>query len=139
MKSTIIHLLPLKLILIGLILIGFGTGSVSDMHAQSHVNDSFLSVPNGPYVSVQTAIDRLETQCKILKGQLEVLDPATSTYRTVEAKYDYYSTILQALYDGKTVKESLVTGLTALLNDRYNVFTKQEKDQIKQESISLLS
>ena len=139
MKSTFLPFLTLKPLKVSLILVGLWVLFTPALQAQSQVNDNFLTVPNGPYVSVQTAIDRLETQCKVLKGQLEVLDPATNTYKTVEAKYDYYSAILQALYDGKTVKESIVACLTALLADRYGFFTKQEKQQIKQETIALLS
>ncbi len=139
MKSTFTNLLTFKPVFLCLIMVGLYVVSLPTLQAQSHVNDNFLSVPSGPYVSTQTAIDRVETQCKILKGQLEVLDPSSNTYRTVEAKYEFYSLILNDLYDGKTVQESLVTGLTSLLADRYAFFTKQEKLQLKQEAIALLS
>lgn len=140
MKSTISNLLTFKPMLICLIMVGLYVVSAPTLQAQSsNINDNFLTVPNGPYVSVSVAISRLEDQCATLKGQMEVLNPNSNEYKAALGKYDFYSAILTPLYEGKSVKESLVIGLQLLLTDSYGTLTKQEKQQLKQGAITLLS
>lgn len=140
MKSTITNFLTFKPMLICLIMVGLYVVSAPTLQAQSsNVNDNFLTVPAGPYVSASTAITRLEDQCAALKGQMEVLNPNSNEYKAVLGKYDFYSAILTPLYEGKAVSESLVIGLKLLLTDSYGSYTKQQKQQLKQDAISLLT
>jgi len=140
MKNTITNLLALKPMLICLIMVGLYVVSAPTLQAQtSSFGDTFLTVPSGPYVSASTAITRLEDQCTAFKGQLEIFNPASNEYKTALDKYNFYSAILTPLYDGKTVQESLVAGLTLLQTDSYGTYTRQQKQQMKQDAISLLT
>ncbi len=140
MKSTFTNLFTLKPILICLIMVGLYVVSSPTLQAQSsHVNDDFTTVPNGPYVSSSTAITRLEDQCTTLKSQLEIYNTSSLEYKLALAKYDFFSAILVPLYEGKSVKESLVIGLGFLTTDAAGNLSKQKRQEFKEEAISLLT
>jgi hypothetical protein len=141
MKSTFTNLFAFKPILICLIMVGLYVVSTSTLQAQStKVNDSFTTVPDVSYVSPSTAIILLDEQNTSLKLQLQIYNSSSLEYKLANAKFQFFMTILQALYDGKGTKESLVIGLGYLTTDASgNTLSKQKMQEYKDEAISLLT
>ncbi len=140
MKSTFTDLFTFKPILICLIMVGLYVVSAPTLQAQStQTNFGFTSVPAGSYVSTSTAITRLEDQNASLKNQLEIYNSSSLEYKVALAKYQFFSVILQALYDGKETKESLEIGLGFLTTDAAGILSKAKKQEFKDEAISLLT
>jgi hypothetical protein len=140
MKSTFTDLFTFKPILICLIMVGLYVVSAPTLQAQStKVNDDFTTVPAGPYVSPSTAIIRLEEQNATLKNQLEIYNSSSLEYKYALAKYQFFSAILQPLYEGKGTKESLELGLGFLTTDAAGTLPKAKKQEFKDEAISLLT
>ena len=75
-------------------------------------------VPKGNFVSVQTAIERLQNAIAGLKGQLAQFAEGTAPYDAALLRYTYFTEILTNLNNGRTVAESIsisVGRITAVL------------------------
>ena len=105
------HYISSKLVLIGLVL-GFFILAPAASDAQTVITEQ-------NYVSVPTAIERLEAESSALKSQLETLVPGTAAYRMAIWKYDLFSAVLNNLYEGKTVGKSTEEGLRIYTTDVY--------------------
>lgn len=108
----------------------------SQVKAQT-TNDLF-SVPNVTFVSNQAAIPMVEAKIVTLKSQYEVLIHGSQAYNENEAKYAFYSIILQKLNDGKTTKESLEAALPFFGTDAASAMSRTTMLATKQEAINLL-
>jgi hypothetical protein len=138
MKSTLSAVLSFRLAIVGLVFAGMFLLAPSALKAQTSAVANFHSVPSGPYVTAPVAITRVEAQILWIKGQYEILDPASQDYRNNEAKYAFYTAILNQLNDGKTVAESIEAALTVFDTDAVGVLPKGKKEEYKQEAINLL-
>ena len=136
MKSTVLNLVSLKLAIAGMILTGLFLFAPSQAQAQTF-ND-FYAAPNGPYTTPANAITRVEAKILTIKGLYEILDPHSQEYKNNAVKYSFYDAILAKLQAGKTVKESLETGLQVFSLDSSGDLSKGKREEYKQEAIYLL-
>lgn len=113
MKNTVLSLLSSKLALVSFVMAGLFLLLPGYMQAQAQTNQS------NQYVSVAVAKQRLETETATLKGQIEFLDPGTAEYRTAIWKYDLFDAVLNHLYEGKSVPQSVDEGLKIYGTDPY--------------------
>ncbi|MEP6646461.1 MAG: hypothetical protein ABJC12_05185 [Saprospiraceae bacterium] len=133
MKNTF---LSVKMAAASFILMGLFLLVSSQVKAQT-TNDLF-SVPNVTFVSNQAAIPMVEAKIVTLKSQYEVLIHGSQAYNENEAKYAFYSIILQKLNDGKTTKESLEAALPFFGTDAASAMSRTTMLATKQEAINLL-
>lgn len=138
MKSKVSAILSFRLAIVSLIFAGLFLFAPSSMKAQTSAVANFHSVPAGNYVTTDVAITRVEAQVLWLKGQFEILDPASQDYRNNEIKYAFYSTILSNLHDGKTVAQSIESALQIFDTDAIGQLPKGKKEEYKQDAINLL-
>jgi len=138
MKSKVSAILSFRLAIVSLIFAGLFLFAPSTMKAQSTAVANFHSVPPVAYVTPAVAITRVEGQILWLKGQYEVLDPNSQEYRNNEAKYAFYTAILNNLNDGKTVAQSIESALLVFDTDAVGVLPKGKKEEYKQDAINLL-
>ncbi len=121
MKNTVLILLSSKMALVSLLVVGMFLFAPDKAQAQSTTNMANV------YVSPPTAISRLETEAKGLKGQLEVLAPGTASFQIVLWKYELYDAVLNHLYLGKTVAQSIELGLNIYATDAYADMPESQK------------
>jgi hypothetical protein len=136
MKSSVLNLLSMKLALAGFVFAGLFLLAPTQTKAQS--TKDFYIVPDIPYVTPAIAITRVETKCKSIKSQYEVLDHNSQAYTDNDIKYSFYSAVLKKLYDGKGVKESLEAGLPVFGIDASAALTKGKSEEYKNEAVNLL-
>lgn len=138
MKSKVSAILSFRLAIVSLIFAGLFLFAPSTMKAQSSAVANFHSVPAVAYVTPAVAITRIEAQVLWVKGQYEVLDPASQAYRNNEIKYAFYTAILNNLNDGKSVEESIVAALYVFDSDSVGTLPKGKKEEYKEDAINLL-
>jgi hypothetical protein len=140
MKSLFSGSMALRPLIFFLLVGGLSMLLPSSVYAQSQTtNNDFLSLPAGPYVTSDQAISLLEGQCSELKEILSGLNSSSQAFKIAAAKYGFFSHILDALLEGKTVQESLLNGLQ-LLNSKDNVdLPKGMTNEFKAEAIDLLT
>jgi hypothetical protein len=138
MKSKVSAILSFRLAIVSLIFAGLFLFAPSTMEAQTSAVANFHSVPAGNYVTPAVAITRIETQILWLKGQYEVLDPASQAYRNNEIKYAFYTAIMNNLNDGKSVAESIESALHVFDTDAVGTLPKGKKEEYKDDAINLL-
>ncbi|MEO6131393.1 MAG: hypothetical protein ABIQ02_06065 [Saprospiraceae bacterium] len=136
MKNTVLKLLSVRLALASFILAGLFLLAPSQVKAQT-TNDLF-SVPNVTFVSTQEAIPIVEAKILTIKSQYEVLTEGTQAYADNEIKYAFYDIILQQLYAGKTVRESLETALPYFGTDAAGAMSRTTMLATRTEAINLL-
>lgn len=113
MKNTVLSLLSSKLALVGFVMAGLFLLLPGYIQAQADANQS------NQYVTVAVAKERLETETIALKGQIELLVPGTAAYRSAIWKYDLFDAVLNHLYEGKGVPQSVEEGLKIYGTDPY--------------------
>ncbi len=116
MKNTVLNVLSSKLALVSFLLMGLFLLAPDKAQAQTqltHLNAA------SEYVSAAIAISRLEAETSALKSEIELLTPGTFAYKSAIWKYDLFSTVLNYLYEGKTVVESIQLGLKIYGTDVY--------------------
>ena len=139
MKSTCTKGFSLTLTFVSLMMVGLLTLTPSQSAvAQSNVVQDFDFVPSGPYVAPNVALIRVENQIEVLKPQFDNLTPHTQDYRNLEAKVDFYLSILKSLEGGETVQASIKTALTVLVSDAHETLPKPLRQEYKDEAIQLL-
>jgi hypothetical protein len=138
MKSKVSAILTFRLAVVSLIFAGLFLFAPSDMKAQTSAVANFHSVPAGNYLAPAEAILKLEAQVLWIKGQFEVLDPASQEYKNNEVKYAFYTAILSSLQDGRTVVESIESALRIFDTDAVGQLPKGKKEEYKQDAINLL-
>lgn len=139
MKSKMSKILSFKPILICLIMAGFYFVSPTQIQAQSAISSNFYIAPAGPYVDPATAINRLEEQLVSLKGQMEFYNSSSQEWKLVNAKFNFFNTINQALVEGRPVQISIEEGLKAFgSSEMSSGLPKGKKEEYKLEVINLL-
>ncbi len=138
MKSKVSAILSFRLAIVSLIFAGLFLFAPSTIKAQSTAVANFHSVPAGTYVTPEVAITRIENQILWLKGQYEVLDPASQAYRNNEIKYAFYTAIFNNLKDGKTVEQSIEAALFVFDTDAIGTLPKGRKEEYKDDAVNLL-
>lgn len=95
-------------------------------------------VPNGPFVSVEVAKERLIDAMKLLKTTMSQHTEGTGPYNAALRTLKYYSYILENLEAGKGVADSIVEGIGAIHNSINDGVTPEEIMIEKNAAISLL-
>ena len=133
MKSVI-----LRIALFGFLFAGLSFFNSQDgLKAQTTTNQDVFSQPTGNFVDHGTAEARLETRLVILKTQLQNLTEGTLAYQSVYAQFSFYDTILQSVYEGKTIPQSIVDGLRSAARDEFGL-SKSTLLTYRLEAINLL-
>lgn len=114
MKNMVVKILSSRLMLVSFVLAALFLVAPDSVQAQSNTNEA------SHYVSPAVAIERLELEASVLKGQIELLVPGTAAYRIALWKYDLYDAVLNYLYEGKSVDFSANMGLKIYAADPYN-------------------
>jgi len=128
----------LRIALFGFLLAGLSAfSSTGQLNAQTTTNQDLYSLPTGTFVSTPLARQLLDTKIVTLKNQLLGLTEGTAAYQEVWVQYNYYSTILTSVNDGKTVQQSIVDGLRAVSVDAY-ALPRTTILQYRTEAINLL-
>lgn len=129
--------LSLNLTLVSLVLIGLSTLlPINDIRSQGQ--ELVLSVPSGPYVTIDEAIIRVETKIEEIKPQFDNLIPGTQEYRDLQAEVDFYVSILENLNSGHSVQAAIEAGLQILNSDAHSTVSKEKRYEFRQEAIDLL-
>lgn len=113
MKNTLSRLISFRLAISCLLMMGLYLVVPSEANAQLQMN------AGTKYVSASKAIERLELKTSSLKGQIEPLTSGTLEYLTAVWKYELYDAVLNHLYLGKTVEQSVADGSAIYLSDAY--------------------
>ncbi|HZV68536.1 MAG TPA: hypothetical protein VFG10_03300 [Saprospiraceae bacterium] len=136
MKNTVSNVMSIKLALAGFILACLFLFAPS--HIQAQTTNEMFSVPSGPYVTPAVAKTRVEAKGMELKNNYSILTHGSQAYNDNVIKHAFYSIILDKLNEGKTVKESLETGLKYFGTDAASTFTRQNMSATRLEAINLL-
>ena len=141
MKNLVLKFMRLKLVVFGFILTGFTVLSFSELQAQTFTSHN--GGPQGAFVDVYTAIDRLEAELASIKFLLSNLHPNSQAYRELNAKYLFYDKIREILADSKTFDSARVALVVKevgsfLHSDAYGGLSKTLILQLKQDVTLLL-
>ena len=133
----------MKLIVLGILFTGLSVFSTADVHAQTQQLDPMYSVPSGNFVDAATAIFRLEADMESIKFFLSQLNPNSSQFRELEAKYVYYDNIRMILTEGKGSHSSdtaaaIAGGMRIYAQEGYETLNKTLKLQYRENAIQLL-
>jgi hypothetical protein len=141
MKNIVWKLTRVRLVVLSFLLTGLSVFSFSSLQAQSAIATN--AVPQGNFVDGQTAILRLEAELESIQVLLESLNPNSQAYRTLNAKFIFFTSVMEALISAKaespaTVAVTISEVGSTLGNDAYGNLSKTVIQQLKQEIIELL-
>ena len=133
----------MKLIVLGLLFSGLAVFSTTDMQAQGYELEPLYSVPPGNFVDSPTAIARLEADLESLKVLMSQLNPNSSQYRDMAAKYAFYDEIRIILVDdngshASPTAQAIAGGARIYTMEAYHMISKNLKMQYREEAIDLL-
>jgi hypothetical protein len=142
MKNAILSFLRMKLIVLGLLFTGLAVFSPNDMQAQGYELDPLYSVPSGNFVEPNIAIGRLEADLESLKVLMSQLNPNSSQYRDMAAKYAYYDEIRIILVEDSSshnpTAQAIASGARIYTMEAYHMISKNLKTQYREDAIDLL-
>lgn len=75
---------------------------------------AILAPPTGNFVSVPVAIDRLIAAMTTQKEIMEQNNPGAPAYISAARRVKFYTAVLESLYGGKGVAESIQSGVPAI-------------------------
>lgn len=114
-------------------------GSTNSSVSVPNPQKMLFQVPQGNFVSVAVAQDRLLNAITALKGQLAQYAQGTAPYDAAFMRYTYYTEILTNLGYGKSVAESISISVGRLVGVVSNPATPQQALTEKNAAISLLT
>jgi len=137
MKKTSLYFLSVKLALVSLFTAGLFLASPSQIQAQTTTD--YVSQPNVTFVAPSIATTRVQSKLTEINNLLGTLNAQSQEYQFISIKRDFYTIILDKLNAGKTVRESVESGITHLITgDVESQLPKLNRAQYKQEAITLL-
>jgi hypothetical protein len=142
MKFSVRTLFRVNLFLLTF-LTGVATLCTSSISAQSAFGEDIRSIPQGTFVSVPTALLKLNTEIANIQSVLAVLNHGTQDYRELEVKYVYFDNIRTIIIETKasdntTVPTSIVNGLNIFANEAYGDINNRVIASYKKDAITLL-
>ena len=132
-----LHMYALPLLLMSLFLL-----APKESSAQQQLIDNTYAIPQGNFVTVEQAIERLDIQLQAWKSIMSTMDPHSQAYANLLAKYTYFDRIRYLLgeeksTDGAATAKAIADALSVTITDEGGGSIKLAKI-FKQEAIDLL-
>ena len=136
MKNTL-HFFSSKLALTFFVMVGLFLFAPEQITAQATATTGSVKYN---FVPENEAIEILELETYALRIQLENLVPGTHAYKTAISKVEMFTVVLEMLQAGKSVTESVETGLLLYnSSDEYASLAESIKTANRAELIVILS
>jgi hypothetical protein len=111
---------------------------VEKANAQSGLTDDYYGIPAGNFVSSGDAQLILSGHVATLKNFLQTLVPGSPVHKTTLRAVNFFNAILQSVYEGKQVPESIADGTHVFTSAINGEATKTEKMGLRQQAIDML-